>query len=160
VRRELRAVDPGAASVGGRLSGDFVATAAAARRFTLVLLSVFAGVALLMAAVGIYGVVAYAVARRTRETGLRLALGAEASDILALVLREGLRRSALGIGVGLVAALAAARSLRSLLFGVGTADPFSYAAVVVLLLAVTLAACLLPAWRASRLDPVRALRED
>jgi predicted permease len=160
VRRELRAVDPGAASVGGRLTGDFVATAAAARRFTLVLLAVFAGVALLMATVGIYGVVAYAVARRTRETGLRLALGAEPSDILALVLRDGLRRSALGIGLGLVAALAAARSLRGLLFGVGAADPSSYAAVVVLLLAVTLAACLLPAWRAARLDPVRALRQD
>src|SRR5262249_21716292 len=132
VRRELRAVDPGAASVAGRLSGDFVATAAAARRFTLVLLSVFAGVSLLMAAVGIYGVVSYAVARRTRETGLRLALGAEASDILTLVLGEGLRRSAIGIGLGLVAALAAARSLRSLLFGVGAADPASYAAVVAL----------------------------
>jgi predicted permease len=160
VRRELRAVDPGVASVGGRLSGDFVAAAAAARRFTLVLLALFAGVALVMAAVGIYGVVAYAVARRTRETGLRLALGASASDILALVLGEGLRRSAVGIAIGLVGALAAARSLRSLLFGVGEADPAAYAGVVALLLAVTLLACLLPAWRASRLDPVRALHHD
>ena len=160
VRRELRAVDPGVASLGGRLSGDFVATAAAARRFTLVLLALFAAVALLMAAVGIYGVVAYAVAQRTRETGLRLALGASAADILTLVLGEGLRRSAVGIGAGLVAALAAAHASKSLLFGVGEADPAAYAAVVVLLLAVTLAACLLPAWRAARLDPVKALRHD
>jgi predicted permease len=160
VRRELRAVDPGVASLGGRLSGDFVATAAAARRFTLVLLALFAAVALLMAAVGIYGVVAYAVAQRTRETGLRLALGASATDILTLVLGEGLRRSAVGIGAGLVAALAAAHASNSLLFGVGEADPAAYAAVVVLLLAVTLAACLLPAWRAARLDPVKALRHD
>src|SRR5262245_16353829 len=160
VRRELRAVDPGVASLGGRLSGDFLDTAAAARRFTLVLLAVFAAVALLLATVGIYGVVAYAVAQRTRETGLRLALGASASDILRLVLGEGLRRSAFGIGAGLVAALAAAHASRSLLFGVGEADPAAYAAVVVLLLIVTLAACLLPAWRAARLDPVRALRHD
>jgi predicted permease len=160
VRRELRAVDPGIASLGGRLSGDFVATAAAARRFTLVLLALFAAVALSMAAVGIYGVVAYAVAQRTRETGLRLALGASAADILSLVLGEGLRRSAIGIGAGLVAALAAAHASKSLLFGVGEADPAAYAAVVVLLLAVTLAACLLPAWRAARLDPVKALRHD
>lgn len=158
VRRELRAVDPGVASLGGRLSGDFVDTAAAARRFTLVLLAVFAAVALLLATVGIYGVVAYAVAQRTRETGLRLALGASAADILRLVLGEGLRRSAVGIALGLAAAFAAAHASRSLLFGVGEADPAAYAVVVVLLLTVTLAACLLPAWRAARLDPVRALR--
>ena len=160
VRRELRAVDPGVASVGGRLSNDFVEAATAARRFTLVLLALFAAVALVMAAVGIYGVVAYTVAQRTRETGLRLALGAKASDILSLVLGEGLRRSALGIALGLAAALVAARSLQSLLFDVGTADPTTYVGVVALLLAVTLVACLLPAWRAARLDPVRALRHD
>jgi len=160
VRRELRAVDPGVASLGGRSSGDFVATAAAARRFTLVLLALFAAVALLMATVGIYGVVAYAVAQRTRETGLRLALGASAAHILTLVLGEGLWRSAVGIGAGLVAAFAAAHASKSLLFGVGEADAAAYAAVVVLLLAVTLAACLLPAWRAARVDPVKALRHD
>jgi ABC-type antimicrobial peptide transport system permease subunit len=100
------------------------------------------------------------VAQRTRETGLRLALGADASDILSLVLGEGLRRSAFGIAAGLVAALVAARSAKSLLFEVGEADPATYAGVVILLLAVTLAACLLPAWRAARLDPVEALRHD
>jgi len=160
VRREVRAVDPNVASVGGRLLGSYVDNAAAARRFSLVLLALFAGTALVMAAVGIYGVVSYAVARRTRETGLRIALGAGLGDILALVLGEGLRRTAAGIAVGLVAALLAARWLRSLLFGVGATDPATYAGVVGLLLAVTLAACLLPAWRAARLDPVRALRHD
>ena len=160
VRREIQAVDPNVASVGGRLSASFVETASAPRRFTLVLLALFAAVALVLAAVGIYGVVAYAVAQRTRETGLRLALGAKASDILALVLGEGLRRSAIGIALGLAAALAAARSLKSLLFEVGAADPTTYVAVAALLLAVTLVACLLPAWRAARLDPVQALRHD
>ncbi len=160
VRREVGAVDPGVASAGGRLLGSYVDNAAAGRRFSLVLLALFAGTALLLAAVGIYGVVAYAVAQRTRETGLRIALGAGVADILAQVVGEGLRRSAAGIGVGLVAALLAARWLRSQLFGVGAADPLTYAGVVSLLLAVTLAACLLPAWRAARLDPVRALRQD
>jgi predicted permease len=160
VRHEIQAVDPNVASAGGRLSGYYVDGAAAARRFTLVLLALFAGIALVMAAVGIYGVVSYSVAQRTRETGLRLALGAGMGDILALVCGEGLRRTAAGIAAGLVAALVAARSLRSLLFGVGAADPSTYAGVILVLLAVTLAACLLPAWRAARVDPVRALRHD
>jgi predicted permease len=160
LRRAIQAVDPNVASVGGRLGEWYVESASSARRFTLVLLALFAGVALAMAAVGIYGVVAYAVAQRTRETGLRLALGATASDILALVLGDGLRRSAIGIVIGLAVALVAARFLKSLLFGVDAADPLSYAGVVALLVAVTLAACLLPAWRAARLDPARALRHD
>ena len=157
VRRAVHAVDPNVASAGARLTGSYLDGAAAARRFSLVLIALFAGIALAMAAIGIYGVVSYTVAQRTRETGLRLALGAEASDILSLVLGEGLRRTAWGIGAGLVAAFAAARAFRSLLFGVEAADPFTYAGVVAVLLAVTLAACLLPAWRAARLDPVRAL---
>jgi ABC-type antimicrobial peptide transport system permease subunit len=154
------AVDPNVASVGGRLLGSYVDAAATGRRFALVLLTLFAGTALLLAAVGIYGVLAYAVAQRTRETGLRIALGAGVADILAQVLGEGLRRTAAGIAVGLVAAVLAAHGLRSLLFGVGATDPATYAGVVALLLGVTLAACLLPAWRAARLDPIRALRHD
>ena len=160
VRREVGAVDPNVASVGGRLLGSYVDAAATGRRFALVLLTLFAGTALLLAAVGIYGVLAYAVAQRTRETGLRIALGAGVADILAQVLGEGLRRTAAGIAVGLVAAVLAAHGLRSLLFGVGATDPATYAGVVALLLGVTLAACLVPAWRAARLDPVRALRQE
>jgi predicted permease len=158
VRRELAAVDANVAAADIRTSGYYVDTAFAARRFSLVLLALFAGVALLMAAVGIYGVVSYTAAQRTRETGVRLALGATMGDILALVLGEGVKRTIVGIGVGLLAALAASRTLQGLLYGVGATDPLTYGGVIVVLVAVALAASFLPAWRAARLDPLVALR--
>jgi putative ABC transport system permease protein len=160
VRRAVHAVDPGVASVGARLSGSYLEGTTAARRFSLTLVALFTATALAMAAVGIYGVVSFSVARRTRETGLRLALGAERRDILGGVVGEGLKRTAWGLALGLAAAAASARAFRSLLFGVETWDPRTYAAVVIVLVTVTLAACALPAWRAARLDPARALRED
>ncbi len=160
IRRELQAVDPSVASADVRTTGDYVEAAAASRRFSLALLAVFASLALSMAAVGIYGVVSYSVAQRTREIGVRLALGARINDILALVLGEGLKRTGAGIAVGLAGALAAGRALRGLLYGVNATDPPTYAAVVVLLLVVTLAACLVPAWGAARVNPLAALRQD
>jgi putative ABC transport system permease protein len=160
VQRAVHAVDPNVASAGARLSGSYLEAAAAARRFSVVLIATFAVIALVMAVVGIYGVVSYSVARRTRETGLRLALGAGVPDILSLVLGEGLKRTAWGIAAGVVAAFAAARGFQSLLFGVEASDLATYAGVALLLLAVTLAACFVPAWWASRLDPVEALRQD
>jgi predicted permease len=160
VRRALQAVDPNVAAADVRASGYYLDAAAGSRRFSLTLLLLFAVVALAMAALGIYGVVSYSVARRTRETGVRLALGASRTDILALVLSEGMRRTAAGVAVGLGTALAASRALRGLLYGVEATDPSTYASVIVVLLAVTSAACLLPAWRASRQDPVEALRHE
>jgi ABC-type antimicrobial peptide transport system permease subunit len=141
-------------------SGDYVAAAAKSRRFSLLLLGIFAGVALLMAALGIYGVVSYAVAQRTRETGVRLALGAGMGDILALVLGEGVKRTLLGIAAGLLAALVLSRALRGLLYGVGAMDPYTYGGVIVVLVTVALMASFLPAWRAARLDPLAALRRE
>ena len=160
VQRAVHAVDPNVSSAGARPSGSYLEAAAAARRFSVVLIATFAVIALVMAVVGIYGVVSYSVARRTRETGLRLALGAGAPDILSLMLGEGLKRTARGIAAGVVAAFAAARGFQSLLFGVEASDLATYAGVALLLLAVTLAACFVPAWWASRLDPVEALRQD
>lgn len=160
VRRELAQVDPNVAAADIRTSGDYVDAAAASRRFSLLLLTAFAGLALGMAAVGIYGVVAYGVAQRTRETGVRLALGAGVADIVGLVLGEGLRRTLQGIGAGLAAALAASHALRSLLYGVAATDLPTYAAVIAVLVGVTVAACLLPAWRAARVNPLLALHRD
>jgi len=153
-------VDANVASADVRETGYYVEGAMASRRFSLQLLAAFAGVGLLMAAVGIYGVVAYTVAQRTRETGVRIALGAGVADIVSLVLREGVSRTAVGIALGAAGALAAGRWLRSLLYGVTATDPAVYAGVVAVLVAVTLAACLLPAWRAARVDPLVALRGD
>jgi putative ABC transport system permease protein len=153
-------VDPSVAASDIRTTGDYVDAAAATRRFSLVLLTVFAGVALVMAAVGIYGVVSYTAAERTRETGVRLALGARPGDILALVLGEGVKRTLVGIVLGLGAALVASRTLQGLLYGVPPTDPATYGGVIVVLVTVALAASLLPAWRAARLDPLVALRRE
>ncbi len=160
IRRELQAVDPNVASADIRLSGDYVEAAAASRRFSLRLLTSFACLALVMATIGIYGVAAYSVTQRTREIGVRMALGARMNDIFAVVLGEGARRTAAGIGLGLACTLAVSRTLQSLLYGVRATDPATYAGVMALLFFVTLAACLLPAWRASRVDPLLALRQD
>ncbi len=130
------------------------------RRFNMLLLAVFAATALVMAAVGIYGVLAYAVSRRTQEIGIRMALGAQTGDVLRLVGREGLVLAAAGIGVGLAGALALTRLMSSLLFGVSPTDPITFAAVPAMLAAVALAACYLPARRAARVDPTVALRYD
>lgn len=128
------------------------------QRFSLALFSAFAGVALLLASVGLYGLIAYTVSQRTPEIGLRLALGARPSDVVALVVRQGLVLGAIGTGIGLVAAFAAARLMTSLLFETSPNDAATYIAVPIVLLAVIALASLIPARRASRVDPVATLR--
>ncbi len=135
-----------------------LAASAAERRFTLVLLEAFALVALALAATGIYGVLSGSVTERTREIGVRAALGASRRDILALIVGQGMSLTAAGIAAGLAGALAASGALSALLFGVSRLDPIAYAAGVALLAAVSAAACALPAWRAARLDPAATLR--
>ena len=129
-------------------------------RFYLALLAVFAGLALVLAAVGIYGVVAYAVTQRTREIGVRMALGAGRRQVLSLMMWYGLRPSVVGMAAGLGGALAATRLLRGLLYQVEPTDPLTFAAVSAGLLAVACGACALPAWRASRVPPAVALRGE
>jgi len=160
VRREVRAVDRDQPTYGIRTMDQVLASAVGARRFAMVLLGVFAGVALLLAAVGIYGVMAYSVAQRTHELGIRLALGASARSLLGLVLAQGAALTLAGIGLGLLGAAALTRALAPLLFGIGPHDAVTFAAVPLVLAAVALAACALPALRATRVDPITALRTD
>jgi putative ABC transport system permease protein len=140
---------------------DEVASASTAvTRLAMRLLAGFAAVALVLAAVGIYAVMAYSVRRRTRELGTRVALGASRADIIRLVLREGGVITFIGVTIGLAAGLLAARSLSAVLFGVPPSDPWSIAAAAVILGLTAMAACLVPARRASRIDPARTLTEN
>jgi ABC-type antimicrobial peptide transport system permease subunit len=129
-------------------------------RLVAQLSSFFGGLSLLLACVGLYGLLSYEVSRRTRELGVRMALGAQSRDILRLVVAQGVGLSALGAVIGILAALALTRYLASLLYGVRAADPLTFAAVAILLVVVALTACYLPARRAVNVDPMVALRDE
>ena len=137
-----------------------VSASLSSQRFNLLLLGAFAGLALALATVGIYGVLSYTVRRRVREIGIRVALGASHSDVLRLVVTHGMKPILLGVVLGLAAALALSRVVASLIFGVRTTDPLTFAAVALLLVAVGLLATVLPAYRAARVEPVSILREE
>jgi ABC-type antimicrobial peptide transport system permease subunit len=137
---------------------EVIATSLAPRRFNTFLLGLFAVSALLLAAIGTYGVLAYNVARQRRELGIRMALGARSAEILQLVVVKGLRLAVLGLSIGLVVALVLTRMMKSLLYDVSATDPLTFAGVTVLFLSVALLACWIPGRRATRVDPVSALR--
>jgi predicted permease len=159
VTAAVRAIDPEQPVEDVQTYEDFLGGTLAAPRFQVRLLSAFASLALLLAAAGIYGVVAYGVRRRTREIGIRVALGANAAAIVRLIVTQGMRPALLGLAAGAAASLALGRALSRLLFGIGAADPPTLAAVSALLAAVALAACVVPALRATRVDPTVALTE-
>jgi putative ABC transport system permease protein len=159
VRRAVREADPDQPLAEVRRMEDAIAESTAGARFNSVLLAVFAVVAFTLAAVGIYGVMAHGVAERTGEIGIRVALGADAGDIAAMVLREGAVLAGLGIALGLVAALALTRMMASMLYTVRSFDAATYASVMAALTLVALAASFLPARRAMKVDPVEALRQ-
>jgi len=159
-RRAVQAVDPDLPVFDIATMDQLVYRSASTPRFNSTLLGVFAALALVLAAVGIYGVMSYAVAQRTHEIGVRVALGAGASDILRQIVRQGMLPAAMGIAIGTAGAWAVTRFLSSLLFGVTPTDPLTFALVPLLLAAVAVLACLLPGLRATRVDPVVALRYE
>jgi putative ABC transport system permease protein len=160
VREAVRAVDPDLEPAGLKPMTDVVAETVAQPRFNVLLLSAFALLALVLAAVGIYGVVSYSVAQRTREIGIRMALGATPGHVLRLVTGEGVRLAAAGVAVGLAGAYAATRVLTTLLFDVRATDPATHLGAAALLVLVAGAASAVPALRATRVAPVSALRAE
>jgi len=158
IRQELAAFDSGRAVHDEQLMTDSIAASLAKRRFSLIVLGAFAATALILALIGIYGVVSYFVSQRTNEIGVRLALGAQARDIFLDVLGEGGKLGAIGVALGLAGSTALTRLMASLLFGVTPTDYVTFVSAAVLLLALTLVACYIPARRAVRIDPMAALR--
>jgi predicted permease len=160
VRRAVSAVEPGDVIYDVKTLDGVLATSLAPRRVAMMLLGAFAALALVLACVGLYGVISYLVHQRTHEIGVRVALGAQRAHVIRLVLDEGLRMAAVGAAVGILAALALARLMAAQLFGVTAHDPLTFAAVALLLVIVAVAACYVPARRATRVDPATALRAD
>lgn len=158
VRAQIAALDKNQPVFNVRTMEQALARSVAARRFAMILLSVFASLALILAAVGIYGVISYSVAQRTREVGIRMALGAQTTDVLKLVVRDGLKLVVIGVAVGLAGAFLLTRLMSTLLFGVTPTDVITYTTVAGILLGVALFACYLPARRATKVDPLVALR--
>jgi predicted permease len=160
IRNQLQQLDPELPMAAVATMDQLLADSLSRSRFTMLLLGIFAVVALVLAAVGIYGLIAYSVTQRTQELGIRIALGAQRGDVLRLVLMQGTRLTLFGVAIGVLAALALSRILGTLLFGVSATDPLTFAAVAGLLAVVALFACFVPARRATRVDPMIALRYE
>jgi putative ABC transport system permease protein len=160
VQRALQSLDARGVVFNVRPFEDFVADSVTPRRFNLLLLGSFAGLAVVLAVVGIYGAMSYAVAQRTREVGIRLALGAQGRDVLKLVVGAGMKVIVIGIGIGLFGAFALTQWMKSLLFAVSPTDPLTFVVVSLLLIVIAFLACWLPARRATKVDPLVALRYE
>ena len=156
----VHSVDPDLALANVKTMDQIVGESLVGDRFTTALYVSFASVALLLAAIGIYGVMAFAVAQRTHEIGLRMALGASQDHVLGMILKEGIVLAAIGLGLGLVGACFVGRAMRGLLYGVGTIDVAAFSAVAVTLFIAALLACYVPANKATKVDPMIALRYE
>ena len=160
MRAQVAALNKDQAVFNVRTMEQIVAQSVAPRRFSMLLLTVFAVAALALASLGIYGLLSYAVAQRSREIGVRIALGAQSSDVPKLVIGQGMKLAFIGVAIGLVASLALTRTMKTLLFGVSATDPLTFAAIALLLTLVALLACFVPARRATKVDPLAALRAE
>ena len=160
ISKIVRSIDPNIIPEHAGTMRQLMSQATGQRRFQTVALSIFAAVAVFLALVGLYGLMAYAVKQRTAEIGIRIALGAPASRVLGMVLWKGLAMVSIGLAIGLAGAAAITRLGATWLFGVSSTDPITFLLVPILILAVALGACLIPAWKATRIDPVTALRYE
>ncbi|HKY26752.1 MAG TPA: ABC transporter permease [Pyrinomonadaceae bacterium] len=160
VRGQIAALNKDQAVFNVRTMEEIVSQSVASRRFSMMLLTVFAVVALVLASIGIYGMMSYAVAQRTREIGLRITLGAQRRNVLRLVIGQGMKLAVIGVVLGLAAAFALTRTMKTLLFGVSATDPLTFSGIAVLLAVVALVACWVPARRATKVDPIVALRYE
>jgi putative ABC transport system permease protein len=160
VRNEVQALDKALPVFNLRMLDQYLNASVAESKFNTLLLGLFAGLALLLTAIGLYGVMSYSVTQRTHELGVRMALGANTRDVLRLAMKQGLKLGLLGIAIGMGGALALTRLMQKLLYGVSATDPATFAAIVGLLAAVALLACWIPARRATKVDPLVALRND
>jgi predicted permease len=160
VREAFRSIDPRLPMINPRTVESVVEDSMASTSFTVLLLGIAAGIALLLGTVGIYGVISYMVSRRTQEIGVRMALGAPAQKVLGSVIAQGMTLTAIGVGIGLVGAWALSRALASLLYGVSATDPLTYGGTALLLCFIALLATWIPARRAASVDPMEALRAE
>jgi len=159
-RAEVKAFNPRQIIWRAQTLEQMLSTSVAPRKFNMMLLGIFAGVALVLAAVGLYGVMSYSVSWRTQEIGIRMALGAKRTDVLRMVVRQGMTMTLIGLALGLVGVIALSRVMVGLLYGVSPTDPLTFTGVSIVLLVVALLACLIPARRATRVDPIVALRGE
>ncbi len=160
IQHEIQSVDSQLAASKIRTMDQVISESTARQNFNMLLLTIFAGLALLLAAIGIYGLMSYTVEQRTQELGIRMALGADRGDMLKLVVRQGMLLSGIGVVIGLAASFGLNRLLGNLLFGVKATDPITYAVVAVILIFVALLATYIPARRATQIDPMVALRYE
>jgi putative ABC transport system permease protein len=160
IRSQISAIDKDQPVTAIRTMNEVIASTTAPRRFNTLLLAIFAAVALALAAVGIYSVIFYSVTQRTQEVGVRMALGARPGDVIRLILKQGLAMTLIGVAAGMLSAIAAARVMSGLLYGVTATDPATFVAISLLLAIVAMLACYLPARRAARIEPIAALRRE
>ncbi len=160
MRNEVSALDKDLAIVDVKTLDRYLADSVAQPKFNTLLLTIFAIVAMILTAIGLYGVMAYSAAQRTHEIGIRMALGAQTVDVLRLVIGQGMKLAVIGVAIGLVGALALTRFMQNLLFKVSPIDPRTFGAIALLLAGVALVACYVPARRATKVDPMVALRAE
>ena len=160
IRQALWTVNSQLVVYDAKMMTEIVADSLAEKRFAMMLLGVFAALATVLSCVGIYGVISYIAGQRTQEIGIRMAMGAERKDVLRMMLAEAGKMALVGVGVGLITSFLLMRLMSSMVFGVSTHDPLTFFGVAMLLTLVALAACLVPAQRATRVDPVVALRHE